>query len=97
MPPLWIAALVYLACISLAAVIVTAADKWKAQHQRWRIPEATLLLLAALGGSLAMLVTMRAIRHKTRKKKFMVGIPLILVAQILLFVALVLKMRGIIQ
>lgn len=94
MPPLWRAALVYLACISLVAIIVTAADKWKAQHRCWRIPEATLLLLAALGGSLAMLVTMRAIRHKTRKKKFMVGIPLILVAQIALFAALALKING---
>ncbi len=74
--------LVYLGAVNLIAGIVTAADKYKAQHRRWRIPEATLFLIAALGGSPAMLLTMRAIRHKTQKKRFMIGIPLILLLQI---------------
>jgi len=68
---------VYLAAISLLSVIVTAADKFKAQNGMWRVPENTLLLLAALGGSAAMYLTMRLIRHKTKHIKFMVGIPLI--------------------
>ena len=96
MPPVWLLFLIYLACISLIAVIVTVLDKWKAQNRKWRVPEATLLLLSALGGSLAMLITMRLVHHKTRKKKFMVGIPVILVLQIALIVAVTLKIYGVI-
>ena len=95
MPPVWAILLLYLAAVSLASGIITLWDKWKARHQRWRVPEATLLLLAALGGSLAMLITMRLIRHKTRKKKFMVGIPLIMVLQIAVIAAAALKYSGI--
>ena len=69
--------LVYLAGISLVAVVVTIADKSRARRHKWRVPEATLLTLSALGGSAAMYVTMRCIRHKTQKKKFMWGIPAI--------------------
>ncbi len=54
-----------------------------------RIPEKTLLIISALGGSVAMLITMRAIRHKTQHMKFMIGIPAIIVAQCALVVALV--------
>ena len=95
MPPVWAILLLYLAAVSLVSVIITLWDKWKARHQRWRVPEATLLLLAALGGSLAMLITMRLIRHKTRKKKFMVRIPLIMVLQIAVIAAAALKYSGI--
>lgn len=81
--PVWcLALLVYLGVISGIAVFLTVFDKWKAQRGKWRIPEATLLLFSALGGSLAMLITMRCIHHKTRKPKFMVGIPVILVLQL---------------
>lgn len=87
--PVWMAALViYLLIINLAAVIITVLDKSRAQKKKWRIPEATLLLMAAMGGSPAMYITMHSIRHKTRKAKFMVGIPIILVLQIGLIVAL---------
>lgn len=95
MPPVWTIFLFYLAGISLVAAAVTIVDKWKAQHQRWRIPEATLLLLSVLGGSLAMLITMRLIHHKTRKKKFMVGIPIILALQIAAIAAVALKYNGV--
>lgn len=60
--------LVYLAGISLVAVVVTIADKSRARRHKWRVPEATLLTLSALGGSAAMYVTMRCIRHKPRRK-----------------------------
>lgn len=72
----------YLGIISLVAVILTAADKYKAQHHRWRIPEATLFLVAALGGCAAMYVTMRLIHHKTCHRRFMWGLPAILLLQI---------------
>lgn len=71
----------YLIIINFAAVLITVSDKHRAKKHRWRVPENTLLLLAVLGGSPAMLVTMLLIRHKTRHPKFMVGIPLILILQ----------------
>ena len=75
--------LVYLICISLVSAVVTIADKRKAEKGAWRVPEATLLLLSALGGSAAMYLTMHLIRHKTKHIKVMLGIPLIIVFQII--------------
>ena len=63
-------------------------DKWKARHNRWRIPEATLMWVAALGGSVGSLLGMYTVRHKTKHPKFTVGIPLILVAHIVLAIYL---------
>lgn len=62
------------------------ADKEKARRGRWRIPEATLMGVAALGGSIGSLAGMYAVRHKTRHRKFTLGIPLLLLAQLLLSV-----------
>ena len=72
---------VYLCVVSLIAVFVTIADKIKAKRGKWRVPESTLLLISALGGSVAMYLTMHTIRHKTKHIKFMAGIPLIMVFQ----------------
>ena len=71
----------YITIISIIAVIVTAKDKIRAIKGGRRTPEATLLLLSALGGSVMMLVMMLLIRHKTKHKKFMIGIPIIIVLQ----------------
>ncbi|MBR4959396.1 MAG: DUF1294 domain-containing protein [Clostridia bacterium] len=73
--------LVYLGILSGISACVTIADKIKAKNGVWRVQEATLLLLSALGGSAAMYITMRLIRHKTKHRKFMLGIPLIMVFQ----------------
>lgn len=73
--------LLYLAGISLIAVAATVLDKSRARRHKWRVPEATLLGIAALGGSAAMWITMKAIRHKTRHRKFMWGIPAIFLVQ----------------
>ncbi len=73
---------IYLALISLVAIVVTCYDKIAAKHRpRHRTPEATLLFISALGGSVAMLATMFIIRHKTKHAKFMVGIPVIIALQ----------------
>jgi predicted MPP superfamily phosphohydrolase len=64
--------------ISLFAVILTAHDKHAAVKGKWRVNERTLLVVSVLGGSAAMLLTMLAVRHKTLRKKFMIGLPLIL-------------------
>lgn len=76
--------LLYLFLINLTAVLVTIWDKRCARRGKWRVPEHTLLLLSVLGGSPGMFITMRCIRHKTKKAKFMVGIPVILVLQLLI-------------
>ena len=68
--------IIYLAVISLVAVVMTITDKAKAKRDAWRIPEATLMLVGLFGGALAMYVTMKTIRHKTKHKKFMIGLPL---------------------
>ena len=75
----------YLALISLISVIVTVYDKWAAKRRpSGRIRESSLIALSVVGGSAAMLLTMLLIRHKTRHPKFMIGIPLILVIQIVM-------------
>ena len=68
--------MIYLAVISLVAVVMTIADKSKAKRDARRIPEATLMLVGLAGGALPMYVTMKTIRHKTKHKKFMIGLPL---------------------
>lgn len=62
--------------------LVYAADKDKARRGRWRIPEATLLWLALLGGSAGALVAIYGVRHKRRKPRFALGVPLMLVAHV---------------
>ena len=71
----------YLAIVSIIAIIVTIKDKISAKIDARRTPEMKLLLISALGGSVAMLLTMLIIRHKTKHLKFMIGIPLIIVLQ----------------
>jgi uncharacterized membrane protein YsdA (DUF1294 family) len=76
--------LIYFLAISALSVMVTILDKIAARRRAMRVPEAVLLMLAALGGSVSMYITMLIIRHKTRHRKFMVGIPVIFVLQIAL-------------
>ena len=80
---------VYLLIINALGFVIMLADKRSAQKKLWRIPESTLLTVAILGGSLGSLLGMRLFHHKTRKPKFYIGIPLILVLQ-LLFAAILL-------
>ena len=75
--------LIYLAAISVVAIIVTVYDKIAAKKlPKYRTRERTLLLLSALGGSVAMFLTMLTIRHKTKHVKFMLGIPVIMLLQV---------------
>jgi len=73
---------IYFAAISLLAIVLTVYDKRAARKGSKRIKEKTLLLVSIIGGSAAMLVIMRLIRHKTKHARFMVGIPIIIAAQI---------------
>lgn len=79
---LQIGLLVYWALISLIAVSVCAWDKHRAKNGGRRVPENTLLLLCALGGSAAFWAAMYRFHHKTRKPKFYLGVPAILFVQL---------------
>ena len=78
------ALLYYLIVINVVTFLVYGIDKWKAKQGSWRISEATLLILAVIGGSIGALLGMKVWRHKTMHKKFKYGLPLILLAQIAL-------------
>jgi len=78
----------YVAILSLVAIFITRKDKNAAKANKWRVKEATLLIVSALGGSIAMFITMKIIRHKTDRKKFMLGIPLIIFLQIVLLIGI---------
>lgn len=77
----------YLITINALAFLLMLIDKQKARKRKWRISEATLLWSAALGGSVGALAGMYCFRHKTRHRKFTVGVPLILTVQLLLAMA----------
>lgn len=83
----WKIVFYYWAAVSLVAILLTVHDKRAARRGAWRVRERTLLLWALAGGSLAMWIAMLAIRHKTRRPKFMVGLPCILALQIILVAA----------
>ena len=70
--------------INVLTFLVYGIDKWKAKQGSWRISEATLLILAVIGGSIGALLGMQVWHHKTMHKKFKYGLPLILLAQIAL-------------
>ena len=79
----------YLAAINFITWVVYGADKIKAKSGKWRIPERTLLLLALIGGSLGALAGMILFRHKTRKPKFFVSVPVMFVVHCVIVAMLV--------
>lgn len=81
----------YLLAINIAAAIICFVDKHLAKKQKWRISEKTLFFISALGGSIGMYLAMKLVRHKTKHKRFMLGIPIIIILQILLLTILVHK------
>lgn len=76
--------MIYLFLINALAFVLMLADKQRAKEKAWRIPEATLMRIAAIGGSLGAFLGMHLARHKTRHPKFFLGIPLLLTAHIAL-------------
>ena len=79
----------YFLTINVLTFIVYGVDKWKAQRGRWRVSEAVLLGLAALGGSVGAWLAMQLFRHKTQKKKFRYGVPILFALQATAVVLLV--------
>ena len=78
----------YLFAINIVSFFLYGIDKYKAKKNKWRIPEATLLMIAVIGGSIGAWVGMRLWHHKTMHKKFKYGIPVIIIMQIALVVYL---------
>ena len=72
----------YILVVNVLTFIVYGVDKGKARRGRWRVPEAMLLGLAALGGSVGAWLAMQLFRHKTQKKKFRYGVPVLFVLQL---------------
>lgn len=73
--------IIYLIVINAVGFILMLADKFKAKRNHWRIPEKTLLGVAAIGGSIGSLAGMYLVRHKTKHPRFFIGIPVMLVLQ----------------
>ena len=73
---------IYLILVNAIAFLLMLIDKQKAKKKKWRIPEATLMGSAAIGGSIGALAGMYTFRHKTKHPKFTIGVPVILVLQI---------------
>lgn len=74
----------YLLIINAAGLILMLVDKQKARKSQWRIREATLFIVAAVGGSIGIYAGMQLFRHKTKHPSFTVGIPVIIIGQILI-------------
>ena len=78
----------YLLAVNIVTFLLYGIDKYKAKKGKWRISETTLLLMAAIGGSIGAWVGMRLWHHKTMHKKFKYGIPVIIILQVALAVYL---------
>ena len=84
--------LIYLLAVNAVTFIVYGIDKYKAKHAKWRISEATLLMLAVIGGSIGAWCGMKVWHHKTMHMKFKYGVPIIFILQVALAVWIVCKM-----
>ena len=78
----------YLLAVNIATFFLYGIDKYKAKKGKWRVSEATLLMMAVIGGSIGAWSGMRLWHHKTMHKKFKYGIPLIIIMQVALAVYL---------
>ena len=83
--------LIYLIAINVVTFFIYGIDKYKAKNAKWRISEATLLGLAAIGGSLGAWLGMKVWHHKTMHKKFKYGVPAIIILQIVIISSLYIK------
>ena len=80
--------IIYLVSVNALAFLLMLVDKYKARKNLWRIRESTLFIVAIIGGSIGALIGMYTIRHKTKQLSFTLGMPIILVLQLILFVML---------
>lgn len=78
--------LIYLLVINIIGFLAMGIDKYKAKRNLWRIPEGTLMMIALLGGGIGTVTGIYTFRHKTKKIKFTVGMPTILISEIVLII-----------
>lgn len=83
--------LLYLLAINIISFLAMGIDKWKAKRDAWRIPEQTLMSLVLLGGGIGGIAGMYTFRHKTKKPRFYMGFPMILISEIILAIYLLIK------
>lgn len=83
--------IIYLLIINIITFLSMFIDKKKAEKGKWRIKESTLLILALIGGSIGEIIGMYTFRHKTQKPRFFIGVPIIIILQILLIIAIIIK------
>ncbi len=83
--------LLYLLAINVIAFLAMGIDKWKAKRGAWRIPEQTLLSLVLLGGGIGGIAGMYTFRHKTKKPRFYIGFPAILIMEIVALIYIIIK------
>ena len=82
---------VYLVIINIIGFLAMGIDKRKAKKNSWRIPEKTLFIITTLGGGIGTVTGMYIFRHKTKKIDFVIGLPAILILEIILIVYFLLK------
>lgn len=83
--------IIYLLAINIIGFFMMGIDKWKAKNNRWRIPENTLFMATVLGGGIGTIAGIYVFRHKTKKPIFTIGMPAILLLEIILIVYLIIK------
>ena len=82
---------IYLIAINLITFFAMWLDKWKAKRGAWRIPEQTLISMVLLGGGIGGILGMYAFRHKTKKPRFYVGFPIILILEIIIAIYIIVR------
>ncbi|MBR5897329.1 MAG: DUF1294 domain-containing protein [Lachnospiraceae bacterium] len=83
---IWIIA--YFAAVNLIGYASMGIDKYRAQNHKWRISEAMLMFFAIIGGSVGSIIGMKFFRHKTKHKLFTIGLPIVLIVQIIIILYL---------
>lgn len=89
MEPLYI----YLSAVNIAAFSIMGIDKHKAQRKKWRVSEKSIFILGLMGGALGVLLGMNIFHHKTKHLKFTLGIPAVLVLNIIMLSYLLQKFK----
>lgn len=78
------AVIIYITAVNIAAFAVMGADKYKAQRNKWRISEASIFALGLIGGGAGLYFAMKLFRHKTRHLEFRLGIPVLVIINIIM-------------
>ena len=80
--------IIYLLAVNIIGFLAMGLDKWKAKWGSWRIPENTLFMFTILGGGIGTIAGIYVFRHKTQKKKFTIGMPVIFILEVILIIYL---------